>query len=62
MIELENLKSSPSLKGSAFQALKNAIMRENLKTDAIYKIDELAKSFGSPKGNQALVRGFFDER
>jgi hypothetical protein len=42
MIKLENLKLPPSLKESAFQALKNAIMQEDLHTDTIYKIDELA--------------------
>lgn len=49
MLNLKNLKAPPSLKESAFQALKNAVIQDDLKTDRIYKIEELAKSLGISK-------------
>jgi DNA-binding GntR family transcriptional regulator len=49
MTNLKIIKASPSLKESAFQALKNAVIQEDLKTARIYKIEELAKSLGISK-------------
>ena len=49
MINIDKLKSPPSLRYMALQTLKNAILTNVLKPKKIYKIDELAKSLGISK-------------
>ena len=47
--ELSNLNIPPSLRELAFQSIKNAILTNQLKSENIYKIEELAKSLGISK-------------
>jgi len=47
--ELSNLSIPPSLRELAFQSIKNAILTNQLKSENIYKIEELAKSLGISK-------------
>jgi len=47
--ELGNLSIPPSLRELAFQSIKNAILTNQLKSENIYKIEDLAKSLGISK-------------
>ena len=47
--ELSNLSIPPSLRELAFQSIKNAILTNQLKSENIYKIEDLAKSLGISK-------------